>query len=458
MPRSAKLTTLETRATAGLAALYSLRLLGLFLLMPVWSVYAREIPGGEDPRLMGLALGAYGLTQALLQLPLGMLSDRIGRKRVIYAGLAVFIVGAVVAALASNVVGVILGRALQGAGAISAAITALLADLTREEHRTRAMAVIGMSIGLTFAGSLVAGPLLHHWIGVPGIFWLTAGLGVLALIGVASVIPDPGISRFHPETEANRRWLRDVLHHPQLARLNWGVFALHAAQMSLFVGIPTALTQAGLAVEHHWTIYLPVVLIAFLLMAPAIIVAETRNQLKPVFLAAIALMALAQWGFTFEHSTLTALTLGLGVYFVAFNILEASQPSLVSKLAPAAAKGTAMGVYATLQSLGAFVGGAAGGWLLHHGGLTPLFAFSASLVVLWFFSALGMKPPLPVKSAIYHIGETWEGDAAALSARLAMLPGVIEAVVMKEERVALLKVMREGWDEAAVKQIISETN
>ena len=229
-------------------------------------------------------------------------------------------------------------------------------------------------------------------------------------------------------------------------------------RMSLFVGIPTALTQAGLAVEHNWTIYLPVVLIAFLVMAPAIIVAETRNQLKPVFLAAIALMALAQWGFTFEHSTLTALTLGLGVYFVAFNILEASQPSLVSKLAPAAAKGTAMGVYATLQSLGAFVGGAAGGWLLHHGGLTPLFAFSASLVVLWFFSALGMKPPLPVKSAIYHIGETWEGDAAALSARLAMLPGVIEAVVMKEERVALLKVMREGWDEAAVKQIISETN
>lgn len=455
---AAKLTALEIRSTLGLAGLYSLRMFGMFLLLPILSVYAREIPGGDNHILIGFALGAYGLTQACLQLPFGMLSDRIGRKKVIYLGLTLFALGSVMAALADNIWWVIAGRVIQGSGAISAAITALLADLTREEHRTKAMAVIGMSIGGTFAVSLVAGPLLHQWIGVPGIFWMTAILSVAAMIGVATLIPDPRISRFHSDTEANRAWLPRVLHDRELLRLNFGVFVLHAAQMAMFFVIPLTLNQDGLPPEHHWWIYLPIVVGAFFLMVPAIIIGEKRNKLKQVFCIAIALMLLAQSGMALWLDGLPAVVLWLSLYFVAFNILEATQPSLVSKIAPSAAKGTAMGVYSTTQSLGIFVGGAGGGWLFHVAGPSAVFACCAVLMALWLYLASTMKPPLPVKSALYHLGDAWDGDASALSARLSAARGVREAVVMADERVALLKVMRDDWDELIVEQIIQETN
>lgn len=445
----------ELRASAGLAGLYALRMLGMFLVLPVFALYASQLPGGDNHALVGMALGAYGLTQALLQLPLGMLSDRIGRKPVIYLGLVLLALGSLLAATAQDLVWITLGRALQGAGAISAAITALLADLTREENRTKAMAMVGGSIGITFAVSLVAAPALAGQFGLSGIFVLTAILALLAMLGVWKIIPDPSQSRFHSDAEANPKRLGAVLRDPQLLRLNYGVFALHAAQMALFVTLPLALVQtAGLPSSAHWKVYLPVMAIGFVLMVPAVIVAETRNKLKPVFIGAVGLMLLAQLGMAGQFDTLSRIVVWLGVYFIAFNILEATQPSLISKIAPADAKGTAMGVYNTTQSLGFFVGSVAGGWLYHHGGALPVHVFCAVLIGLWLLVTIGLKPPLPVRTMMYHIDDMPAGEASALARQLAGLVGVKEAVVIAEEGVAYLKVLRDGWDESGARTLL----
>ena len=459
---SVKLSALETRATLSLAGLYSLRMFGFFLLLPIMSVYAKEIHGGANHLWVGLALSAYGISQALLQLPFGMLSDRIGRKPVIYIGLVLLAIGSIVAAMAPNIYWVVVGRIIQGTGAMSAAVMALLADLTREEHRTKAMAVIGTSIGVTFAVSLVAGPLLFKLIGVPGIFWLTALLAAAAMIGVATVIPTPQSSRFHSDTEASLDWLKQVLRNRDLLRLDFGVFALHAAQMAMFVCIPLALGKSGLPADQQWEMYLPIVLGSFVLMVPAIIIGETRNCLKQVFAAAVALMLVAQLGMAATLNGLPLIAVWLSLYFIAFNILEATQPSLISKTAPAAAKGTAMGVYNTVQALGAALGGAGGGWLYQHYGShygsTAVFIACSVLMAIWLGLALTMRPPLPLKSAMYSLGALWAGNASDLSARLVAVRGVREAVILPEERVALLKVMRDDWDQDRIEAIIQETH
>ena len=449
---------LEMRASLGLAGIYALRMLGMFLILPVFSLYAVTLPGGDNPMWIGLALGSYGLTQALLQLPLGMLSDRIGRKKVIYGGLLLFALGSFIAAIATDLVWLTVGRVVQGSGAVSAVVTALLADLTREENRTKAMAMIGMTIGITFAVSLVLGPLMAKLVGVPGIFVLTGVLTLTALLGVRFFIPDPPLSSFHSDAEANPASLPTILRHGQLLRLNFGIFALHAAQMAMFVVIPFALTEtAGLDKAHHWQVYLPVVVVGFLLMIPAIIYGEKRGKLKPVFVGAIALMALTQLGLVFSLHTFWQLTFLLGAYFVAFNILEASLPSLVSKIAPADAKGTAMGVYNTAQSLGLFLGAVVGGWCYGQGGAVWVFVFCCTMMSAWLLVALSMRTPPPVKTKMFHINEGWQGDAAQLSSRLRAVSGVQEAVVIAAEHVAYLKVSQSGWDEAGVQQLIKET-
>ena len=348
---------------------------------------------------------------------------------------------------------------MQGAGAISAAVTALLADLTREEHRTKAMAMIGGAIASTFAVSLVAAPKLAEWIGLPGIFLLIAALSVFALIGVWKIIPNPTISRFHSDAEANTRRLPQVLKNPQLLRLNYGVFALHASQMAMFTVMPLLLNQIGhLDVAHHWWVYLPVVLIGFILMVPAIIYGEKKNHLKEVFIFAIVLMLIAQLGMTLWMPSLTWILVWLGLYFIAFNILEATQPSLISKIAPTEAKGTAMGVYNTCQAASMFIGSALAGFLYQQfKSPAPVFALCAILIAIWVLVSWGMQPPLPVKTKMFHIGER-PGDVAALSAKLAAIDGVKEAVVLIEEHVALLKVLQTGYDEAAVDQLIAATN
>ncbi|QBJ79349.1 MFS transporter [Aquitalea sp. USM4] len=452
------MNSLELRASLGLAGIYALRMLGMFLILPVFAIYAQTLRGADNHTLIGLALGSYGLTQALLQLPLGMLSDRIGRKKVIYGGLLLFAIGSFVAAGAHDIVTLTIGRVIQGSGAISAAITALLADLTREENRTRAMAMIGMSIGTTFAVSLVLGPVLAQYIGVNGIFALTGALSLAALVGVWLIIPDPAISRFHSDTEANTKRLPAVLKNPQLLRLNYGIFALHAAQMAMFVTIPFALIKtAGLDKAHHWEVYLPVTVIGFILMVPAIIYGEKKARLKQVFIGAIAIMTAAQLGMALALDSFWQIVMWLGLYFIAFNILEATLPSLISKIAPADAKGTAIGVYNTAQSFGLFMGAAAGGWLYTHYGPAGVFGFTSVLMASWLLASFSMQAPQAVRSVMFHIGEDWQGNPQQLSQQLSALAGVSEAVVVMEDRVAYLKVSQQGWDENTVKQLVEAT-
>jgi MFS family permease len=446
----------ERRAAISLASIFGLRMLGMFLILPVFALYAKTLPGGEDHTLVGLALGMYGLTQAALMIPFGMASDRLGRKPVIIVGLIIFALGSFVAAYADTLAGVILGRALQGAGAISAAVTALLADLTREEKRTQAMAMIGSTIGLAFAFSLAAGPAFYRWIGIPGIFAMTGVLALLAILVIKYVTPDPGRTAFHSDAEANPARLKDVLRNPELLRLNWGIFALHAAQMAMFVVVPFALVNGGLDGEHHWQVYLPVLLLSFALMVPAIIYGEKRGELKRVFVSAVALMFAAQLGLAFTLDLFWGVAAALFAYFVAFNILEATLPSLVSKIAPPEAKGTAMGMYNTSQAFGLFFGGVAGGWLAEHHGDGVVFAFCAGLMLVWLVLAARMVPPPRVKTQMFHVGPLSEESTRRLLARLPVFAGVEAVTVLPEEGAVLLKVAQTGWDEEGVRHLLSQ--
>jgi MFS family permease len=386
------MTPLERQASFSLATIFALRMLGLFLILPVFAIEASKLPGGDDPALIGLAMGIYGLTQALLQFPFGLASDRLGRKRVIVFGLLVFATGSMVAAWAPSLTWLAVGRALQGAGAVSAAVTALLADQTRDAVRTKSMALVGASIGLMFALSLVVAPMLVAYIGLSGLFVLTASL---ALAGVAVVIwwvpPEPQEHKNLP-----RGRLVDVLRLPALLRLNFGVFVLHAVQLSMWMAVPAMLVQAGLAREHHWWVYLPAVLASFLVMGTTLFPLEKRGYLRAVFLTAVGLIALVQLGFlavAASTPSILALAVLLFVFFCGFNVLEASQPSLASRVAPAHARGAAMGVYNTLQSLGFFAGGVLGGWLMKRVGAQGLFAVCAGAMLLWLLVAWPMRAP-----------------------------------------------------------------
>jgi MFS family permease len=452
------MSPLELRASIGLASIYGLRMLGMFLILPVFAVYAEHLPGGESHTLIGIALGMYGLTQAILQLPFGMASDHFGRKRVIYFGLLLFALGSFIAASAHDIYMVIFGRAIQGAGAISAAVTALLADLTREEHRTKAMAVIGMTIGLTFALSLVLGPALYHLIDIPGIFAMTGVLALLAIVVVKTAVPDPRHSHFHSDAEAAPAKLRDVLRNRELVRLNFGIFALHAVQMSMFVVLPFALKQTGgIDANHHWQVYLPVMIISFLFMVPPIIYGEKKARLKEVFIASVALMLAAQLAFITAIQYFWGIFIALSVYFVAFNILEASLPSIISKIAPAGSKGTAIGVYNTFQSLGFFVGGAMGGLLSSYFGASAVFMFGAGLIGVWLILTFRMKPLPAVKNLMFHVRELSTQEARRLEERLSAVLGVTEAKVIAEEGVAYLKVDGRRLDEPALRALLPST-
>ena len=386
-----KMTALELRASFSLASIFALRMLGLFLILPVFAMEASKLPGGDDPALIGLTMGIYGLTQAMLQFLYGLASDRVGRKRVIVFGLVLFAAGSLLAAMAPTLVWLAVGRALQGAGAVSAAVTALLTDQTRDEVRTKSMALVGASIGLMFALSLVAAPLLVAYTGLSGLFLLTGGL---ALLGIAVVIwwvpPEPQQHKNQP-----RGRLLEVLALPALLRLNFGVFILHAVQLAMWMAVPAMLVQAGLSRDHHWWVYLPAVLGSFVVMGGTLFQLEKRGYLRAVFLISIGLTATVQLGLLLSVGSagIASMVGLLFVFFYGFNVLEASQPSMVSRMAPAQARGAAMGVYNTLQSLGFFAGGVMGGWLMKHGGAQLLFAVCAALMFLWLLVAWPMRQP-----------------------------------------------------------------
>jgi MFS family permease len=387
----------ELRAGVALGSLFALRMLGLFVILPVFAVHALDLRGGDDLALVGVALGAYGLTQAILQIPYGMAADRYGRKRVIVFGLLVFAAGSFLAAAAQDIWLTILGRSIQGAGAISAAVMALAADLTREEHRTKVMAIIGASIGLVFALSLVAAPALYRAVGMAGIFALT---GALALAGVWVVVrgvpPEPA-EHVAAGPDLGAAALGAVLRNGELLRLNLGILVLHTVQMAMFVVVPPLLVErGGLPVAAHWQVYLPVVLASFVLMVPPLLAAERHGRSRRLFLGAIALLVAAQVGLTWWATGLVSIGAWLLGFFVAFNLLEAAIPALVTRVAPARAKATALGVYNTTQAFGLFVGGALGGWLAKHFGPEGVFLGAAVLGLVWACVAAGMRVPPPV--------------------------------------------------------------
>ena len=385
----------EIRASISLASIFALRLLGLFLILPVFAVYAQSIPGGNDASLVGLALGIYGLTQGLLQIPFGAASDRWGRKPVIATGLVVFAAGSFIAALATDIVWTIVGRAIQGAGAISAAVTAFVADSTRDEHRTKAMALIGASVALTFAGSLVLAPVLYPAIGVRGLFAMTGFLVVASMGVLLWVVPRaPRVT----EKKSTDQLRTAVLLDRELLRLNVGIFVLHTVLMAMFVVLPVLLLKADLPLAEHWKIYFPVVLLSFVLMAKPLLVAERRALMRPLFISSIALVFAAQLGLLWRPDSLTWLACWLLIFFTGFNILEASLPSLVSRIAPPSAKGLALGIYNTSQALGLFAGGALGGAIVARWGAEAIFVFASIVTAVWCLIAFGMRE-VPAVSA-----------------------------------------------------------
>ncbi len=432
------MNSIERRATTALSAIYALRMVGLFMLLPVLSLHLDGFAG--SPALIGLAIGIYGFSQALLQIPFGLLSDRIGRKPVILIGLLLFACGSVVAATADSTMEIIVGRALQGSGAIASSIMALLADLTREEERTKAMAVIGMTIGASYMASLVVGPVLAGVVGVSGLFWLTALAAFAMMIILLWWVPKAPRSH-HRDVQPVPAQFVEIAADRQLLRLDLSIFMLHAVMTANFVVLPLMLRdQTGLAVENHWLLYLGVVSASIFLMVPMIIVAERHRRMKQIFLISIALLAVAQCGLWLGAGQLWMVALSLLLFFVGFNVLEASLPSLISKAAPVTSKGTALGVYSTAQFLGAFAGGGLGGLLLAKGGMALLFGVSVVSILIWWLVAATMTPPPHLLTRMVNLGNIDEHQVGELTARFLQLEGVAEVVLVPADGIAYLKV------------------
>lgn len=452
-PYSERMSASETRAASGLALVFAFRMLGMFMVLPVLATYGMDLQGAT-PALIGLAIGAYGLTQAALQIPFGIISDRIGRLPVIYFGLLIFAAGAVLAATADTIWGVIAGRVLQGAGAISAAVMALLSDLTREQHRTKAMAMIGMSIGVSFAVAMVVGPLLTSAFGLSGLFWVTAGMAALGIVVVA-VLPRAPAHIRHRESGVARQALGVTLRHPDLLRLDFSIFALHAVLMASFVALPLALVnEAALPKEQHWWVYLTALVVGFFGMVPFIIYGEKKRQMKRIVLGAVAVLVLSELFLWWFGNRLWSLVAGMIVFFIAFNLLEASLPSLISKVAPAGGKGTAMGIYSTSQFLGSGLGGVLGGWLYQLGGLGPVFAGCAALCALWFVVTWSMREP-PYVTGLRLPLSAGAARNPALSEQMMAVAGVSDAVVIVEEAAAYVKVDMKVLDRAALDRLVA---
>jgi len=450
----ARLLTSERRAISGLAGLYASRMLGLFMVLPVLALYADEL-AGATPLLIGLALGIYGLTQACLQIPFGWLSDRFGRKRMIVIGLLLFGLGSVVAATADTMTGIIIGRALQGSGAVAAVIMALLADQTREQVRTLAMAAIGLSIGLSFALAMVLGPWLAARTGLASVFWFTALLTLVGLLVLWRWVPAAPRRLKHRDVGMDRHQLRHVITRPDLWRLDVSIFALHLVLMAIFVAVPFRLLDAGIAVERHGMAYLAIMGTAFVLMVPLVIIAEKYQHMKLICVLAVGAIALSLAALGLPVADGNGLFVWLLVFFTGFNLLEATLPSMLSKLAPAGAKGTAMGVYSTGQFLGAFLGGTLGGFLAHHWGLDAVFFGSAALALLWWVAMWSMPAPPPLSSEVVALGDNHGDTLDTLMERLADVAGVEDVMVVPEERLAYLKVNRQQLDQDALTRLLA---
>ncbi|TVZ38272.1 putative MFS family arabinose efflux permease [Alteromonadaceae bacterium 2753L.S.0a.02] len=442
----------QVKTVASLSLLYAFRMLGLFMVLPVLMLYGERY-SGATPFLLGLALGVYGLTQAVFQIPLGMLSDIFGRKPIILIGLLIFATGSLIAGLSESIEGLILGRALQGSGAIASAIMAMVADLTTEENRTKAMAAIGASIGLSFSIAMILGPAMASFGGLQGVFLFSASLAIIGAFILILIVPTPHrVGNSHRDSGAIPSLILQTIRNAQLLRLNVGIFSLHFILMSVFVVVPPQLeTHLGIAREHHWWVYLGLLGGAFVIMLPFMLVAERKRVVKQVFLGAIfclsvSLAVLAE----FELAVLVWL-LVLLVFFSAFNLLEASLPSLVSKLSPAGAKGTAMGLYSTSQFLGAFGGGTCGGWLLQNYTYKQVFALAAAVAITWLVVAISMRAPKYLTSLCVAVSGNFSATMEVLQ-----VEGVEEALLVPEDGLLYLKVDSRGLDQQALAHLIGK--
>lgn len=437
-----RLSGLERRSITALASIYGLRMFGLFLILPVLAIYADEL-SGATPLLMGIALGVYGITQALFQIPFGLMSDKFGRKPMIVIGLVIFALGSLIAAASNSIEGVIIGRALQGAGAIASVVLALTSDLTRESQRTKAMAVIGMTIGLSFLLALIAAPLLQGLIGVKGLFVLTALLACFCIVVVLKAVPTP-VQTFNLEVRAVPARMLQLLRNPQLVRLDTGIFILHFILTAMFVVIPMILlTKNGLPTDEHWRVYVPALLASIVAMIPLIYLSSKNAWTIRVFLGAICILLFAQCLLMWRPLGVMGMTICLFFFFWGFNLLEAMLPSLVSRVSPAASRGSAMGVYNTFQFSGVFFGGLVGGVIYGRYGVNAVFAVSGLLLLFWVWLVYS-GPALKLLDSMVVSVTNVAGVECELE--LETVEGVEEAIIIAGEATAYLKVDKEKLD------------
>lgn len=452
------MSPVERRAAFSVAGIFSTRMLGLFMIFPVFALFAEAEFSNITGLQIGIAIGIYGLTQAALQIPYGMLSDRFGRKPLIMIGMLIFMIGSIVCALADSIEMMILGRAIQGMGAVAAVLMASVGDLVTEPFRLRALSIVGITIGLSFTLSLVAGPILANWFGVRGIFWATAGLAIVSMLLVKFALPEIKNQSFQREAEADPSEFSEILRHSQLLRLDLGVFVLHAILTAMFVVLPLALRDsAGLPASEHWIVYLPVMLLSFVLMVPFIIQAESHSRMKPIFVGAVATVTLMQFAFGWIDLSFWTIFILLLVFFTAFNLLEASLPSLVVKLSPADKKGTASGVYSTSQFIGAAMGGFLGGYFYHLYGYNGVFIFTLIIGLIWLLAAATMAKPLPLSIASVPLENILPEEVEKLEEKFMQIDGVYEAVVIAEDQRAYLKIDRNQVNEVGLMSYVENS-
>ncbi|WP_166370495.1 MFS transporter [Psychromonas sp. SA13A] len=449
------LNSIEKKAAFSLAAVFGLRMLGLFMILPVFAIYGEQLIG-YSPIWIGLAIGAYGLTQAMLQIPMGILSDKYGRKPIILIGLFIFLLGSIVAAMSDTIYGVVLGRALQGTGAIASAILALAADLSREEQRPKVMATIGMFIGLSFTIAMIIGPIVAEAFGLSGLFWFIALLTIFAMLLIQFLVPHSVNKAPRGDSVALPAQLKKLIRHPQLSRLNFGVFALHMAMTACFITLPKQFVESGLQLEDHWQLYLPTLIGSFFLMVPFMIFAIKKQKEKQMLSASVLLLTLALFLLWYLPTSFTGLVITVIMFFTAFNYLEATMPSILSRLAPAGVKGSVMGIYSSSQFLGAFSGGVLGGAIASNFGEQSIFLVMAVICCIWLIISLGMSPLKKSKNLSFTINVENEKQAGEVAEQLINMPGVIEATVVFTEAIAYLKVDEKRVNITKIKRLLNQ--
>lgn len=452
-----RMTTTEKKATLGLSLVFAFRMLGMFMVLPVMTIYGQNLEQAT-PALIGLAIGAYGYTQALLQIPLGIVSDRIGRMPIIFAGLLVFVFGSIVAACADSIWGVIIGRILQGMGAISAAVMALLSDLTREQHRTKAMAFLGMSIGASFALAMIMGPVITYYFGLHGLFWFIAMMAATGLCIMLWLVPRPNLQQTRRDCSVAKAVFLPTLKDINLFRLDFSIAAVHIVMMANFMMLPTILlNEIGLPKNQHWWVYLLAFIGSAFGMVPLIVYGEKQRQLKKVLLGCVLILLVCSLFFGLTHKLLWPMLLGIMVFFIAFNTIEAILPSMISKVAKAGAKGTAMGIFSTSQFLGAAIGASLGGILINFGGLSTVFIGTALVCVIWLMVIVNMKEPPYVTSLKLPI-EMGTLQANNVANYLMKQQGITEALLVSEESALYVKFDKQQIKAEDIAQLVKEAD